>query len=187
MERRRKFYVKETFQKAFIIKYLLLLVIGAIWANAMLYLYEVRQIDDSLYRAHIRISTTGDVILTPLFFINGIVLAGAIIGLSFQMIRDCRNLGEKIGHLLAALGPLGEGDLTVKINGVKCRLLGDLFQIFNNAAEKLNGRTKSINNSVEKIEATLQNDGIYRSASAYRIIREIERIEKELATFRFRE
>lgn len=81
--RRRQIYVNRPFQSRFIALFAGIAAAGLAASGTVLYYLLRARIEDSLFRSHLVVTTTGDLLLRPLLAVNGtavvlILLAGAI-------------------------------------------------------------------------------------------------------------
>lgn len=182
---RKTYYIKKDFQKRFILEYLALVIFGAAVANLMLYKLLDKGIDDAFYRAHIGITTTGDVVRSPLVLTNLAVLFASIAAISAFTFMSSWKIGSRLNSLAKGIEGLKNADLTVQVESREGEdQFIELAGTFNKAVRQLNRKITSIKDEVKKIDEAVSGLEESRTNAIEQILRKVEAIEGHLSTFK---
>ncbi len=121
---RRIFYIKKDYQRSLILKFLGAIAVGIILKNIILYYYLGKVINDSLEETA---EITSYVVLGPLLKANILIVASSLVVFLLLLLRSNYKLGINVSRLSLALHQVAKGDLTVRIKGLDCLLLGDFL------------------------------------------------------------
>jgi methyl-accepting chemotaxis protein len=183
-ERRKIYYVKKGFQRRFILKYLMLVIAGAVLTNIALYSYSHQLILDYLYSAHIRIKTTGDIMLYPLMVVAVTTLIAASVSVSVVFFVSNRRIAQSLERISEGICDVGGGDLTVRVEADKNDEFFDLFNIFNSTVNELKIDVSLLQSRADEIEAAADNIREERSSTIEAVLKGAGQIEKELLKFK---
>lgn len=92
--RRRNFFIKKRFQFNFIIYFIIALFSVSLIYGFALYVVLDKKFDKALYTPHLRLESTGEILLPPLIYLNIITIIGmffisvVIIALILRKIQD---------------------------------------------------------------------------------------------------
>lgn len=185
---RRTYYIKKDFQKRFIYQYMVMTLIGIILANGLLYLLLNKETDSAFYRAHIWITSTGDIVWSPLLVTSmAVIMAATLNVIIFALINTWR-IGSCMHCLNKAISRIGDGDMTAQLPPCrKNRLMRELDDIFNKAAMHLNKRASSVKEAIEELEAAALCMEVDRANSIERLLKKVESIEGHISAFTLRQ
>ncbi|MDO8446936.1 MAG: methyl-accepting chemotaxis protein [Deltaproteobacteria bacterium] len=183
---RRTYYIKKDFQKRFILEYLALIFLGAVLANGMLYTLLDKGIDEAFYRAHISITTTGDVVRSPLVLTNMAVVFASLAAVLVSIWLNSWKIGNLLHCLTEGIEGLKNGDLTVQVKACKDHLT-EVAETFNKAVMQLNRKITSVKDELTKIEETALSLETDRAGTLEQLLKGVESIEEQLSVFKLRQ
>lgn len=184
---RRTYYVKKDFQKRFIFEYMALVFLGIVLANGILYLLLNKGVDDAFYKAHIGITSTGDIIWSPLLLTGMAVITAAILNVILFALINTWRVGSCMHCLSSTIKRIGDGDMTTQLPPCQGnKLMKELDGIFNKATRYLNKRVSSIKGGLEELDAAAAGIEKDRANSIEQVLKKIESIEGQLSSFKLR-
>lgn len=183
---RRKYYIKKDFQKRFILEYLALIFLGAVLANGMLYALLDKGIDKAFYRAHIIITTTGDVVRSPLVLTNIAVVSASVAAVLVSILLSSWKVGSRLHCLAEGIEGLKNGDLTVQVKACDGHLT-EVADIFNHTVMQLNRKIIPVKDELTKIEETALGLETDRAGTLEQLLKGVESIEEQLSAFKLRQ
>ena len=142
---RRQYYIKQPFQRRFILQFALLMALGCVAFGVVLYLYATSTLTTSFVDSKLRVMNTAEFLLPALgittFAIAGIVAVIAAVRLLFISHR----IAGPLYRLEKTAQAVGDGDLrtTVRLR------VGDELQ---DVARSVDGMVSDLRRRVEQIE-----------------------------------
>lgn len=185
--RRRIYYIKKDFQKRFILIYIAIVVIGIVLSSSMLYYLLHKGIDEAFYRAHVDISTTGDITQSPFMLTGVTVVTVATLTVILFTVFYFWKINRSLHSLAEAVNGIKGGDLTVRMNTSQNEDLADLSNVFNEAVKSINNKitsAKSAVNALEEAVSAFRRDG---TTSKELLIARIDSTGNELSTFKLKQ
>ena len=180
---RKTYYIKKDFQKRFILEYLALVFLGAVLANWMLYVLLNKAIDDSFYSAHIVITTTGEVVRSPLVWANVAVVSASVAAVLTFIFLNSWKVGNLLHSLAEGIEGLKNGDLTIQVK--KCEgHLSEAACAFNNTVMQLNRKITAVKEDLTKIEETASGLEADRASTLAQLLKGVESTEEHLSVFK---
>ncbi len=184
--KRRTYYIKKAYQRRFILKKIALVVVGALAANLLLYIFLQKWINDAMYRVHINVRSVSDVIMTPLFFTNLIVFSLAVGG-SFLMISlGRRRLDRQFHCFVEGLRAVNKGDLTVEMKKLSNGDFDELSDGFNHTVSLLREKIILLRNGVAEVETIAKKYDPGNKEMDLALQYNIGRLEEELSSLKLR-
>jgi methyl-accepting chemotaxis protein len=115
-KRRKVYYIKKEFQMAFIIKFCLLVILGALVSGAVIYLVAQGSATTVYENSHIRIKSTADFIWPAVLLSTAVV--AVLVGLASVLVTlyTSHKIAGPIYRIEKDLGKVMLGDLRVKFN-----------------------------------------------------------------------
>ena len=110
--RRRNFFIKKGFQARFIMKFMGVVMTGSAMSGYIMYLFISKDAEDTFYRSHIRLSSTGEMILPTLLKVNMGVLALVLIAVVVITVLISHKVAGPLHRLGKETEKMAEGDLT---------------------------------------------------------------------------
>jgi len=181
---RRIFYIKKDYQRSVILKFLSAIAAGIILKNIILYYYLEKVINDSLEEAA---EITAYIVLGPLVKANILIASSGLVVFLLLLLRSNYKLGVNVSRLSLALHQVEKGNLTVRIEGLNCLLLGDFLRIFNSTMSLYNGIAKNIMERLTRVEILLNKDSGSTVSIRSELLDEISEAEKLLHSLKFKD
>src|SRR3990172_6514156 len=153
--RRRIYYIKKDFQKRFILIYIAVVVAGIALSSSTLYYLLQRGVDGAFYRAHIEISSTGDITRSPLMLTGITVVTVATVAVFLVTALYFWRINRNLYSLAIAVNGIKSGDLTVRMNTSQSEQMADLSNVFNETVRSLNNKIASTKSNVNALEETV--------------------------------
>lgn len=185
---RRTYYIKKDFQKRFIYEYMIMVLLGIVLANGVLYLLLNKGVDNAFYKAHIGITSTGDIVWSPLLLTGMAVITAATLNVIIFALINTWKVGSCMHCISRAIVRIGDGDMTTQLPPCQGnKLMKELDAIFNKSARHLNRRVSSIKGGLEELDAAAAGIEKDRANSIEQILKKVESIEGHLSTFKLRQ
>lgn len=189
--RRRNYFIKKGLQSKFIFGFTLKVVLGFLASWSFVYYTVDKRLSEALYRSHITIGSTGEIIGDILFKINLIavpllILSGIAVGVFLV-----RNVTGPLRNFKEAMEDFGRADLTQK---TLKDVLPELSMPYNTMIDNFSKILRSIKRKGDELEKNIEEleqiaggktisrqevDDIYKSISENRKF-----IEKEISFFK---
>lgn len=185
---RRTYYIKKDFQKRFIYEYMVMILLGVILANGVLYLLLSKGVDNAFYKAHIGITSTGDIVWSPLLLTGLAIITAATLNVILFALINTWRVGSCMHCLSSTIKRVGDGDMTTQLPPCQGnKLMKELDDIFNKATRHLNKRISSIKGGMEELDAAAARIEKDRANSIEQILKKVESIEGHLSGFKLRQ
>lgn len=151
--RRRKYFIKKKLQFRFVFGFSLTVIIGFLTSWTLVYYMVDKRLSEALYRSHIKIDTTGELISNILLKINLIVIPSLILVVIIVGLIIVRNATNPILGLKEAFEALEHGDLTPKT--LRKEVPGELAASFHAMTNNLSNTFASLKEKEADLEQTL--------------------------------
>ena len=189
--KRRNFFIKKRLQSKFIFGFSLTVVVGFLASWAFVYYMIDKRLSEELYRSHIKIETTGEIISGILLKINLIAIPLLILSAIAVGVFIVRNVTGPLRNFKEALEDFGKADLTPK---TLKNIPPELSMSYNTMVDNFSKTLRSIKRKGDELEKIIEEleriaggktifrqevDGIYKSISENR-----KSIEKEISFFK---
>ena len=189
--RRRNYFIKKRLQSKFIFGFSLTVVVGFLASWAFVYYTIDKRLSEELYRSHIKIETTGEIIGDILFKINLFAVPLLILSAIAVGVFIVRNVTGPLRNFKEALEDLGRADLTPK---TLKNIPPELSMSYNTMVDNFSKTLRSIKRKGDEREKIIEEleriagekaisrqevDDIYKSISENR-----KSIEKEISFFK---
>ena len=113
--RRRQYFVKKEFQFKFILKFCLIILIGAIISTGLLFLFSQGTLTSSFQQSRLVIKNTSLAILPAIIYTNLITLGLITLATIIVTVFISHKIAGPMFRFEKELKAIGEGDLTRKI------------------------------------------------------------------------
>lgn len=152
--RRRNYFIKKRLQSRFILIFPLPVVAGFLLYWFAVYYILDKGLAEELYRSHIKVRTTGEVVLPLLWKLNivtmpVIILAAGIVGYFFL-----RRIELPLSTFRKVAKALEEGDFTQRLS--KGDSLEDLPEVFNETTERLEGAFRFFKGELNRLDMVIK-------------------------------
>lgn len=189
--KRRNFFIKKRLQSKFIFGFSLTVVVGFLASWAFVYYTIDKRLSEELYRSHIKIETTGEIISGILLKINLIAIPLLILSAIAVGVFIVRNVTGPLRNFKEALENFGRADLTPK---TLKNIPPELSMSYNTMIDNFSKTLRSIKRKGDELEKIIEEleriagektissqevDDIYKSISENR-----KSIEKEISFFK---
>ena len=154
---RRNFYIEKEFQRAFIIRFCLLMALGSLLTMVLVYWLARHSTTVAISNGHVAVHSAADYLL-PLMgqtvLIQLMVTSFATIGMTMMISHK---IGGPLYRLKVMLGGLGNGDLTTPMRLRQGDQLKSIANIYNEALAKLDAQIKGLKkaSSMEEVKKQL--------------------------------
>jgi methyl-accepting chemotaxis protein len=138
-DRRRIHFIKKGFQAALIVIFVAVAALSVMGAAVALDLQVREALRASMYRSHIPLESTGEVIFPRVVRVVAVVFAVFLLAVSALTLLVLNRVGREFRTLERAMARLGNGDLSASVDGA--RWIPDLARLFNDATAALRNRT----------------------------------------------
>lgn len=189
--RRRNYFIKKGLQSRFIFGFSLTVVVGFLASWAFVYYTVDKKLSEELYRSHIKIETTGEIIGEILLKINLIAVPLLILSAIVVGVFIVRNVTGPLRNFKEALEAFGMADLTPKtLKNIPPELsmpYNTMIDNFSKTLRSVKGKGDELEKKIEELERIAGGKTISRQAvdDIYKSISENRNsIEKEISFFK---
>lgn len=189
--RRRNYFIKKGLQSRFIFGFSVTVVLGFLASWAFVYYTVDKRLSEALYRSHIKIETTGEIISDILLKINLIAVPLLILSAIAVGVFIARNVTGPLRDFKEALEDFGRAELIPKtfkdIPDELSMLYNTMINNFSKVFKSARGKTDELERRVQELErissgktiSRQEVEGIYKS-----ILENSKSIEKEISFFK---
>ena len=189
--KRRNYFIKKRLQSRFIFGFSLTVVVGFLVSWAFVYYTIDKRLSEELYRSHIKIETTGEIIGEILLKINLIAVPLLILSAIAVGVFIVRNVTAPLRNFKEALEDFGRADITPK---TLRNIPTELSVSYNTMVDNFSKILRSIKRKGDELEKIIEEleriaggitlsrqevEDIYKSISENR-----NSIEKEISFFK---
>jgi methyl-accepting chemotaxis protein len=111
MNRRRIYLINKKYQWKFIAAFIGVSLLGIISTVSAMYYFLKQRIEENLYRSHIKISDTGDIILPVTVKVNILFFLLGVFVIALLSYYYSRRMGRLVNGMVEVLDRFGEGRL----------------------------------------------------------------------------
>lgn len=151
--RRRIHYIKKDFQLRFILKFCLLVLLGAVVSTGVLSLLSQGTLTSSFHDSRLVIERTAVAILPAVIYTNLITLGLITLATVFVTLYASHKLAGPMFRFESDLRAIGEGDLTKVVRLRRKDQLVDMVASINAMREGLHARVAGVCRAVDHLEA----------------------------------
>ena len=182
--KRKNYYIKKEFQRAFIIKFCVLVILGAAVSGAIIYLASSGTATTAFENSRIRIKSTADFILPAVLLTTAVVAVLVCLATIIVTLYASHKIAGPLYRIEKDLGKVLEGDLRVKFNLRK----NDQLQALANMIElliaglrhdvlEIQGIKNELKTILEELRQKGGNGGLVEAG------RKLQEIEKKLSKY----
>lgn len=175
--RRRRYFIKKNFQFRFIIKFCLLILIGAVISTGLLLLLSQDTLTSSFNQSRLVIKNTALAILPAVIYTNLITLGLITLATIIVMMFISHKLAGPLFRFENELREIGEGNLTKAIVLRKKDQITDIADSFNIMSARLREKIRAIQTEVEGII-----DSASEQKSPERLTEELKSLDQMIKT-----
>jgi methyl-accepting chemotaxis protein len=151
--RRRHYFIDRSFQGAFVLRFVVATLLAAVVAGWLLYRGMQADLEAHMYSAHVRLASTGELVLNrliPTEAAMGAVLLVVAIALVVRIERGC---GFAFRRARAGFERVAQGDLTVEMWAKSKDHLDGLFSEINATIAHARSCTAEAHEALATVEA----------------------------------
>ena len=149
--KRRHYFVKKDFQFGIILKFCLLVLIGAVISTALLFLLSQDTLTSTFRGSRLEIRTTAMVILPAIIYTNLITLGLISVATIIVTLFISHKLAGPLFRFEKEIREIGEGDLSKNIHLRKNDQVTAMAENLNRMCEHLRGKITGIRDDIGKI------------------------------------
>lgn len=182
--RRKIYYIKKEFQRAFIVKFCLLVILGAVVSGAVIYLVSQGSATTVFENSRIKIKSTADFILPAVLLSTAAVTV--LVGLASVIVTlyASHKIAGPIYRIEKDLEKVVAGDLRVRFNLRRNDQLQALATMIEALIANIGGDIKELRQV--KIELGMIFEGMRKNgsdASLQEVEKKLQEIDKKLSKF----
>jgi len=179
--RRRNYFIKRGLQSRFIFGFSVTVVLGFLASWAFVYYTVDKRLSEALYRSHIKIETTGEIISDVLLKINLIAVPLLILSAIAVGVFIVRNVTGPLRDFKEALEDFGRAELIPKtfkdIPDELSMLYNTMINNFSKVFKSARGKAEELERRVQELErissgktiSRQEVEGIYKWKTANRL------------------
>ena len=149
--KRSSYFIKKEFQFKFILRFCLLVLIGAVISTGLVFLFSQGTLTSSFQHSRLIIKNTGVAILPSVVYTNLITLALITLATIIVTLFVSHKVAGPMFRFEKELKAIGEGNLTNKIMLRKKDQIKDMADCLNNMVASLREKILDIQTEVEHI------------------------------------
>lgn len=149
--KRSSYFIKKEFQFKFILRFCLLVLIGAVISTGLVFLFSQGTLTSSFQHSRLIIKNTGVAILPSVIYTNLITLALITLATIIVTLFVSHKVAGPMFRFEKELKAIGEGNLTNKIMLRKKDQIKDMADCLNNMVASLREKILDIQTEVEHI------------------------------------
>ena len=149
--RRKHYFVKKDFQLRFILKFCLIVLIGAIISTSLLFLFSQGTLTSSFQQSRLAIKNTAFAILPAVIYTNLITLGLVALATIAVTLFVSHKIAGPMFRFEKELKAIGEGDLTKDIRLRKMDQITDMAATLNKMVSSLHEKVLDIQTGVEHL------------------------------------
>jgi methyl-accepting chemotaxis protein len=156
-DRRKNYYIKKNFQRGFILKFCLLVILGSIISGSVVYVMSKATVTTAFENSRLVIKSTADFILPAVMLSSA--LAVGLIGLLTIMVTlfTSHQIAGPLYRVEKDLEAVAAGDLKKKVNLRRKDELKSFASNLNGTIEKLRSDMEEIKRGVSALEPAAGN------------------------------
>jgi len=155
--RRRNYFINKEFQARFIIKFLSVTLIGSAISGYVMFLMVERDVEHTFYSSHIRLGTTGQLLLPTLLKVNFGVLAAVLLAVAIITLLITHKVAGPLYRLGRSAEKIADGDLTGSFNLRTNDELKGLARSLDTMNSRLKERFSELKAQAEDIDRAAEN------------------------------
>ncbi len=149
--KRRRLYVKRSFQSGFILKFCLLVFLGTLFSTGLLFLFSQGTLTSSFHDSRLVIEPTALAVLPAILYTNLITLILITVGTALFTLFISHKIAGPLFRIEQELKRIAEGDLTADIRFRKKDQISEVAQSLNHSVSALREKVRSIQFDVEHL------------------------------------
>jgi methyl-accepting chemotaxis protein len=155
--RRRNYFIKKGFQARFILKFLGIVIFGSAISGCFIYLLTTRNIENTFYSSHIKISSTGQLVLPTLLRVNSGVIVLVLLAVAVLTLFISNKVAGPVYRMGKSTEKIGQQDFTANFtlrSGDETKYLAESFDDMNRG---LKGRFDRLRRQAREVDMATDN------------------------------
>ena len=149
--KRKQFYIKKDYQLRFILKFCLIILVGAFISTGLLFLFSQGTLTSSFEHSRLLVRNTSFAILPAAILTNIITLILITLASIVVVLFISHKIAGPMFRFEKDLNEIGQGDLTKKVTLRKKDQFTDMADSLNNMTTNLHGKVLAIQTEVEQL------------------------------------
>lgn len=162
-ERRKCYFIKKDFQRNFIIKFCLLVLLGSLISGAIIYLMSRATVTTTFLNSRLTIKSTADFILPAVLLSSLVVIICVGLSTIAVVLFTSHKIAGPLYHLEKDVEELGKGNLKARFTLRQGDEIKAMAENLAQAAANLRAKVNSIKNSFSGLKNSLmrlEKDGV---------------------------
>jgi len=173
--KRRHFFVKKGYQFAFILKFCLIVIAGAVISTGLLFLFSQGTLTSSFQNSSLVIEKTGFAILPSVFYTNIITLVLILLATITVVLFVSHKIAGPLFRFEKELKEIGQGDLTKAIRLRNRDQITDIAEGLNSMTASLRDKVIAIQNDLGQVIELASEQG-----ASEKIIEDLRRLDQSI-------
>ncbi len=155
--KRRKYYIKKSTQRKFILRFALVSAIGGVLAVGIFNVFSYRKIDSVLYLMRLPKISAGGLLLDQMLYVNLLVALFIIVVFSVMAKRLFTRMSWPLKKLRAEISKISKGDLNTKVEMRSKDEFHDFAREINDMSGELRKRFLKIKECSNELSSLVEN------------------------------
>lgn len=181
--KRRRYIVNKSLQVRFTLFFVISCLLGSIAATVAFNYFALKKFEDIIWRSHINVKTTGELVKPLFMYINAIDIGFVSILLIIMGILMIKKASGPIYRMITDIMKVANGNLSVDMTLRQRDEFKDTADELNNMVRNLRGRFKAISERYSRISNTIESHEELNKKRLGLIHKNIEDIEEEIKKF----
>ncbi len=157
---RKQFYISKQFQSRFIMKFCLLVVVGAVISTALLLFFSQNTLTSSFQNSRLTIQNTAQTIMPSVIYTNLISLVLISVAAIFITLFISHKIAGPLYRLEQSLKQLEEGDLTQKVHLRKYDQITGVAETLSQTINGLHAKISDIDNDLVMLKNEMKKNKV---------------------------
>jgi methyl-accepting chemotaxis protein len=175
--KRRHYFVQKEFQLKFILKFCLLVLLGAVVSTGLLFLFAQGTLTTSFEHSRISIRDTAVAIMPAVIYTNLITVALITLATMVVILFVSHKIAGPLFRFQKELTRIGEGDFTVRVHLRRKDQITDMAESLNLMVAGLNQKFRTVHDALEDLRET-----VLSQETAPRLVEKLNEFEHTLQT-----
>lgn len=196
--KRRNYFIKKGFQARFILKFLGIAVCGSAISGYFIYLLTSRNIENTFYSSHIKVASTGQLVLPALVRVNVGVVVLVLLAVIVLTLLITNKIAGPVYRMGKSTEKIGVRDFTTNFDlrsGDETKCLAESFEGMNRGLKDRFSRLRRQARNVDAAATSLlqlysagaehpSTDMYPKERALVEIVADVEALKNELSKFR---
>ncbi len=156
--RRKQHFIKKGYQTRFIVKFCLLVLVGAVISSLLLYWVSQGSLTSTFENSRLTVRNTSVAILPAVIYTNLITLALVTVATVFVVLYVSHRIAGPLYRFEKELAEIAEGDLTKVIHLRRRDEVTDMAESLNRMTASLRGRLQELSKELDEAARLAQEE-----------------------------